>query len=105
MTAVGPASWRWPWVARPAAPSSASKASAKSGSGELVDPALERVLLSLRSIHDALWHHLTLPLPDAVDAPLALYEALCAVPLDDGGELPWQDHLEHAAELLMSGTT
>ena len=46
-----------------------------------VDPALERTLTALRSVHDVLHHHAMLPLPDAVDPPLTLYELLRGVPL------------------------
>ena len=59
-----------------------------SGGAALVEPAVERVLQSLRSIHDALWHHTVLPLPEAADPPLALYDLIRALPLGDGGPVP-----------------
>ena len=66
---------------------------ATSGGGKLVEPALEEVLLSMRSIHDAIWHHLELPLPQPAegDPALALYEHLKAMPIDSangGGPVP-----------------
>lgn len=63
-----------------------------SGSGRMCEPSLERVLLSLRCVHDVLWHHARLRLPTgADDVPLALYELIrrspdaCVVPPLDGG--------------------
>ena len=53
-----------------------------------VEPALGRTLTALRSVHDVLHHHAMLPLPDAVDPPLALYELLRGVPLAEGGGGP-----------------
>jgi 23S rRNA G2445 N2-methylase RlmL len=61
----------------------------RQSSGELADPALERLLLSLRSVHDVIRHHMTLPLPATADPPLALYESLRVLPLGkDGGPVP-----------------
>ena len=40
------------------------------------EPLLENLLLALRGVHDVLRHHMMLPLPDASDPPLALYELL-----------------------------
>lgn len=52
---------------------------------DLVDGALQRLLLGLRSVHDVLWHFMMLPLPSAADnPPLALYESLRAMPVDSG---------------------
>ena len=58
-----------------------------SGSGALLpnEPVLESALLRLRTVHDVLWHHAVLPLPETSDPPLALYESVRAMPLADGG--------------------
>jgi tRNA (guanine6-N2)-methyltransferase len=51
--------------------------------GSAVEPAIEKLLLGLRGVHDVMRHYMTLPLPDG--GPLALYELLRAMPLGDGG--------------------
>ena len=64
------------------------QATAASGTGKLVEPQLEELLLQLRSVHDVIWLHKVLPLPTTDDPALALYEALRMASLDDGGPVP-----------------
>ena len=63
-----------------------------SGSGAVVEARVERVLLGLRSIHDALWHHMVMHLqvPEEMAPAIALYEQVRALPLNDvhGGPVP-----------------
>ena len=53
------------------------------------DPALVQLLLSLRSVHDVMEHHMNVDLPDeGPHAALALYELLRKMPIADGGPAP-----------------
>ena len=53
-----------------------------------VDPSLVQLLLSMRSVHDVMEHHMTVDVPNDPDPALALYELLRQFPMAHGGPVP-----------------